>query len=124
MPPFPPKNDVRGCRGVTYGPWEGDPGPKEKQPRGYVAARRTEALGCVLSGAEARSSCRLSASGNRLLRVRRRTHHARDAATSQRAVGHRARDVSRAGRAGGAGRLRGIGLFDSVGLCAVTVLAK
>src|ERR1017187_2524203 len=31
------QKDVSGCRGVTYVPWEGDPGPKEKQPRGYVA---------------------------------------------------------------------------------------
>src|ERR1035441_8048194 len=28
LPPFPSKNDVRGCRAVTDLPWEGEPGPE------------------------------------------------------------------------------------------------
>src|ERR1039457_7734220 len=52
LPPFPPKNDVLGCRGVTDPSCEGDPGPEAGQPRRICCSGRSEALGYVLTGGE------------------------------------------------------------------------
>src|ERR1035437_8137703 len=37
MPPFPPKNDVLGCRGVTYVRSEGEPRPRQTLATGHTA---------------------------------------------------------------------------------------
>src|ERR1035437_188252 len=56
MPPFPPKNDVRGCRAVTDLPWEGEPGCQENQPRRMCCSGPFEALQGVPAGGEDRES--------------------------------------------------------------------
>src|ERR1035437_2293187 len=44
LPPFPPKNDVRGCRRVTDPSCEGDPRPEAGQPRRIYCSGPSEAL--------------------------------------------------------------------------------